>query len=674
MQKFKTSISNILAVIRSDVRHLSRSVVAVVCVFGLALVPCLYAWFNIMSNWDPYTPDSTKNLKIAVCSEDTGTTFLGIDFNVGDVIIERLHGNDQIDWQFPDSSEALMDGLYAGDYYAGLIVPDNFSDNLLSFTDGSFEDAKIIYYDNQKMNAVASRVTDRAKSLIKNEINSIFVATIVDKLSTFTSVFSGAGVNAEETLTELDTQLENIKNDLRTYMAIMDSMASVTKSAAMVTTMTSDLLPDIASLLANSRSTISDMQDRLATSKEDVVFAADAIRTSSEQLRNTIERLDSAVDGNPAGAGGSYVDWESLYGEGGITLFEGEILDDLYYDINKHLHDSVISFDNILQQTTLDSNLISSMSTLQDSLKNLDALMAQLQGDVSGQQMTLQQFTTALNACTNSINGTSDVMSYMLDMVTNIQSNINDLRSSESFTKVLDLMDNDVAGLVEYLSSPANLETVRVYAVEHNGSGMAPFYTILSIYASALLSVSMLSTHIKRKNAAPKLTDTESFFGRYFIFFAIGQFTALITVLGNLFYIGIQCYNPFMYWASAALASLLFTMMNFGLVYAFGNIGEALSIILLVIQVAGSGGTYPVQMLPKFFQVVYDIMPFKYAMNAMRETIAGSYDHIYAKCMLTMLAMFVFFLLIGFFGKKLYDPILKRFDESKEKTGLMHGG
>ena len=671
MNNNNKTISNILAIIRSDIRHLSRSVVAVVCVFGLALVPCLYAWFNIISNWDPYTPESTQNLKIAVASDDAGTTFLGIDFNIGDVIIERLEGNDQIDWQFPDSTEALMDGLNAGDYYAGIIVPEEFSDKVLGFTDGEFEEAQIIYYDNQKMNAVASRVTDRAKSLIENEINGIFVATIVDKLSTFTSIFDGAGVDAEETLANLEEQLGNIQNDLNTYMSIMDSMASVTQSAAMVTSMTNDLLPDVAELLANSRSSISDMQSRLATSKEDVVYAADAIRTSSEQLRNTVVRLDTAVEGDPADAGKSYVDWDALYGEGGINEYEGEILDDLYYDVTKQLHESVISIDNILQETSIDSNLIASMGTLQKSLTNLDSLMAKLEQNISGQELTLSQFTSALQSCTSSINGTRDVMSYMQDMVSNMKSNINDLRSSQSFTKLLDLMNDDVAGLVEYLSSPASLETIRVYAVEHNGSGMAPFYTILSIYASALLSVSIMSTHVKKKEGI-ELTQTESFFGRYFLFFIIGQFTALITVLGNLFYIGIQCYNPFLYWASAAMASLLFTLINYGLVYAFGNIGEAISIVILVIQVAGSGGTYPVQMLPDFFQNIYGIMPFKYAMNAMRETIAGSYDHYYAKCMLVMLLMCVIFLLIGIFGGKLFAPIRNRFDESKKKTRLMH--
>ena len=234
------------------------------------------------------------------------------------------------------------------------------------------------------------------------------------------------------------------------------------------------------------------------------------------------------------------------------------------------------------------------------------------------------------------------------------------------------MFDENVGGLIEYLDSPANLEVVRVYALENTGSGMAPFYTVLSLYASALLSASLLHTHVKRRNDLPDLSDTESFFGRYFIFFAIGQVTALITVLGVLYYIGIQCYNPFLFWLAAALASCVFTVLNFGLVFAFGNIGEALAIVVLVIQVAGSGGTYPVQMLPEFFQKLYSYMPFNFAMTAMRETIGGSFDHVYLKNALLLLAIAVLLIPLTLILSKLFKPVFRYFEESKAKTKLMH--
>ncbi len=673
MNKIKDKTSNVFSIIRSDIKRLSRSVVAVVCVFGLALIPCLYAWFNIISNWDPYTPDSTQNLTIAVASEDEGTMFLGVDFNVGNIIVEKLKSNNQIDWQFVDSEQAVQDGLYSGEYYAGLVIPADFSSAMLGFTDGEFESPEIIYYDNQKMNAVASRVTDRAQSIVKDEVNSIFLASLVDEISNFTSVFAGMSGDSSLSLDDLDDQLENIKTDLRAYVSIMDSMAAVTQSALNVTTMTSNLLPDVVNMLNNSRKSISNMQDRLATSKENVIYSADAIRNTSEQLRKTIERLDEATGGDPADAGKTYIDWDALYGEGGINEYEAEILNDLYYDVNKQLHQSVIRFDDILQQTSIDSNLISSMTTLQDSLNNLDSLIAQIQGDVDSQALTLQQFTSALSSCTQSINGTRDVMNTMLELVTNVQANVNELRSSESVSSIVDLMNNDVNSLVDYISSPASLEVVRVYALDHFGSGMAPFYTVLAIWASALLSVSLMHPHIKNRSEFPSLTVAESYFGRYFIFFAIGQLTALITVLGNLFYIGIQCYNPFLYWLAAALASLVATLINYGFVFALGSTGEALSIIVLVIQVAGSGGTYPVEMLPKFFQVLYGVMPFKYSMNAMRETIAGSYNGTYAKCILVLLLMAVIAIPVGMLLHIVSKPYLKRSNESKANTaGLMH--
>ena len=226
MNKLKDKTSNVRAVIRSDIKRLSKSVVAIVCVFGLALIPCLYAWFNIMSNWDPYTPDSTQNLTIAVSSEDEGTTFLGLNLNIGNIIIEKLKSNNQIDWQFVDSEQAVLDGLYSGDYYAGLVIPADFSSAMLGFTDGEFETPEIIYYDNQKMNAVASRVTDRAQSIVKNEVNSIFLASIADELSNFPSLFSAMGGAATLSLDRLAAHPETIKPARSTYGSVIESMTS----------------------------------------------------------------------------------------------------------------------------------------------------------------------------------------------------------------------------------------------------------------------------------------------------------------------------------------------------------------------------------------------------------------------------------------------------------------
>lgn len=113
----------VFSVFRSDWRRLTASVVTVVVIIGLCLVPCLYAWFNIFSNWDPYGTSATSNIHIAVASEDEGRDILGVKLNIGDMVIDALHSNDQMGWQFLDTREEALAGVESGEYYAALILP-----------------------------------------------------------------------------------------------------------------------------------------------------------------------------------------------------------------------------------------------------------------------------------------------------------------------------------------------------------------------------------------------------------------------------------------------------------------------------------------------------------------------------------------------------------------------
>ena len=116
-------MKNIWRIFRSDWQRISASVVAVVVVMGLCLIPCLYAWFNIFSNWDPYGPDSTSNIRVAVTSEDEGYELLGLKLNIGSMVLDGLKSNHQMGWDFVDSREEALEGVRSGKYYAALIVP-----------------------------------------------------------------------------------------------------------------------------------------------------------------------------------------------------------------------------------------------------------------------------------------------------------------------------------------------------------------------------------------------------------------------------------------------------------------------------------------------------------------------------------------------------------------------
>ena len=163
----------------------------------------------------------------------------------------------------------------------------------------------------------------------------------------------------------------------------------------------------------------------------------------------------------------------------------------------------------------------------------------------------------------------------------------------------------------------------------------------------------------------------EKFFGRYFIFFAVGQLQALLITLGNLLYIGIQCYHPFLYWVACAFSSFIFTFFMYSLTVAFGNIGEALGIVLLVVQVAGSGGTFPIEVLPNAYQIIYRFLLFPYSMDALRECIAGMYRYDYIKNLAFLSIYIVVSLIIGLFLQKPFEKLNHMIERSKEKSGVM---
>jgi putative membrane protein len=236
---------------------------------------------------------------------------------------------------------------------------------------------------------------------------------------------------------------------------------------------------------------------------------------------------------------------------------------------------------------------------------------------------------------------------------------------------LMDALKMDSSALVNYLSSPVNLETVQLFAIKDYGAAASPFYTILTLWVGGLFNVVILKTDIKPSYDLPVLTKWEGFWGRYFIVFAIGQLTAIVTGLGNLYYLGVQCYHPLLYMLALIVCDFTITFINYCLVYAFGAAGLAISVILMCVQVGGSGGTYPVEVLPKIFQDMYNFMPFKYGMNALREVIGGMYDHTYEKCIGTLLLYIPVFLPIAFGGKIVAKPLINVLVKGMRKAKIM---
>lgn len=690
MRRIRKTMYNIGAVIRSDSKRIGRSVVGFIFIMGLALLPCLYSWFNVISNWDPYGSASTSNIKIAVVTEDVGVNMLGLNLNIGDSVVEGLHSNTTIGWQFPADKDTALEGVYSGKYYAALVVPENFTEDLMGFMHGEYSKPAIIYYENDKKNIIAPKITGKAKTAVQETVNSTFITTLAEKLANIGSVISNSGVTVDDVLDNFTGGLDNIESNLRSAIAITDSLISVSQSAQSMLNATNSALPKVSNMLDSAQTSLSNTQDRLKTGKEDVVYMDDAIKNGEAQLKKNLDQLDSTV-------GTTFYDLNSINSALGITnptqtvnnlnnaisavngttptntltQQEYDALNALYRDTRLQIISSVGNYDKLIQNSQIGTNLVSAISDLQDTVTNLQALTGMADGNLTGMQGVLSSYSNALGQTIGSMYGTRENLNDLLTIANNLSNAINDFRNSPNYEMLMNALKLDSGALVKYLSSPVNLETVQLFAIKDYGSAASPFYTILTLWVGGLFNVVIMKTEIKPSRDLPVLTKWEGFWGRYFLIFAIGQLTAMVTGLGNLYYLGVQCYHPLLYLLALFVADFCITFINYCLVYAFGAAGLAISVIMMCIQVGGSGGTYPVEVLPQIFQDLYRYMPFKYGMNALREVIGGMYDHTYRNCLLTLLLYIPIFLPIAFGGRLLAKPLINLLNKGMKKAKIM---
>ena len=199
---------------------------------------------------------------------------------------------------------------------------------------------------------------------------------------------------------------------------------------------------------------------------------------------------------------------------------------------------------------------------------------------------------------------------------------------------------------------------------------MTPFYTVLALWVGALILTALIKVKAD-PGKIPGITQMQLFFGRYLFFFVMGQVQALIVVLGDIFLLHCQILNYGAFWLAAAETSFVFTLLIYSLTISFGDVGKALAVVIMVIQIAGSGGTYPIELLPGVYRQIYIFFPFPYAINAMRETIGGRYGNTYLVNMLELLIFAGAGLLIGLVIRKPFVGLNHYMEKRMEDTKLM---
>lgn len=702
-------MKNIWRVYLSDLRRLTTNVVALSIVMGLCIIPSLYAWFNIMSNWDPYGEAATSLMKISVYSEDEGIDLNGIKLVIGDMVTESLETNNTIDWTFADNKEEALELIQSGECYAGIIIPKDFTENMLSIMSGNIVNPRIVYYENSKKNAIATKITGKVKTTVQNEINTKLISTLTEVFANAGDYLSGSDIEGSDLISGVRSNLNQVSSTLDNYIYMMNTFALLTESASDSIDTTKLLFPNIDSMASSGSDSLGNLKDSVDISNDIVSSALSLMSTSLDTISGKLDDLSDAVndlgsnvhivtvtkDFSSDDLGTNVLDtiqrlleskspeisdaksqFEKLKSDldrlnGDAQLSDSEIADiksAIISDIGQ-CKDHIKEVKDLVN-SELSSALTESLTEMQSSLTQAQTILADVPGTFSEISSTLTEYQSILKDGKTNVQVTAKYLSDLKDDISSLIQELDKLTSNPDFQEMMSAIKENPQMIVDFISSPVQMNTVEIYAISNYGSAMAPFYTVLALWVGALILVALIHVKVKDGEDLEGVKPYQKFFGRYISFFVIGQVQTIITVFGDLFYVGIQCKHPIAFTLAAMMTSFVFTFLIYSLTVAFGNIGEAIAVVIMVIQVAGAGGTFPVEVLPSVYQYLYKFMPFSYCMNALRECVAGMYQHTYGRCLATLLIYVGISVIIGLLLAKPCAKLLDKLEHNKEKSGL----
>ena len=714
-------------IFRRDVNRLSHNMVAMIVTIGVCLIPSLYAWFNIAANYDPYA--NTGNIKIAVANADKGTEneLIG-ELNVGEEIVQNLKKNDSLGWKFTDEKKAVQ-GVKSGKYYAAIVIPEDFSSSFVSILSGDMKQPQFEYYLNEKKNAIAPKVTGTGASTIQEQVNEEFIAAAAGSVSKI------LGQTAEQMGTQVDTVQESLiakmqtaEENLEEYQVVLENLNKTIDGSDDLINGTQETLDALKSAVASGAKSMNNGTDILASVRNSVgalsaglsdglTQGADALSGISSAVGTDLGKLNEKVQNVNEKIGNTITSMQDLISKNEeiLTVLReldnqvpgnplSEIIEKLetenqrHKEILKNLQTGNDSIGNAVNTSVQGLNQIASV--IQDGQKNLQTSrasfeknvlpslnqsldsFAQLSGKVSGVlagvEPSAEQLKNVTGDLKQTLSDTKTAMESTKEALDDVQKKLNTaitdlgaLQSSDIYLSLKELTKKDTGEVAEFMYSPVQLETKGFYRVENYGSAMAPFYTNLAIWVGGIVLIAIFKMEVDKDEKIKSFTVTQGYFGRWILYITTGLIQALIICLGDIYLLKIQCKNPAAFVFAGLFASFVYVNLIYALSITFKHIGKALSVILVILQIPGSAGTYPIEMTPAFFQFVHPLLPFTYGINAMREAIAGIYGMHYWKNILCLAVFLPIALGIGLLLRPHLLNLNYLFDRKLAETDLM---
>ncbi|NMM98522.1 YhgE/Pip domain-containing protein [Bifidobacterium olomucense] len=690
-----------------DVRRLTSNVVSIIIVIGLVMIPGLFTWFNVAACWDPFS--NMKNLKFAVANVDEGykSDLIPIKMTVGDQVVNALRANSQLDWTITTKTDAI-EGAKSGKYYAAIVIPKSFSQDMMTFFSSDAEHAKLTYYRNEKKNALAPNLLNEGADEVAAEINTTFAETITSAALEIASSLADQldDPQAQNQLTNFNANIADFASRLDDTADMLGTYGSLTESAQLLLDTSNDLIEQASSSaeraktdISTAKTGVSDVKGALETT---TTAMQDALTTSANSFGAVSDSIDSLYADVSTGAGAVASELDSQATAVGEQITHYQSIRDTLASILGDDAVSVRMLDrSIARQQALQNALSSAANdvrasdqkaqnqhaevknladqaktsvegvktdfannvtpqiesltaTVSDAAGLLDSNATQLKSTLSDLKDSSTDASTMLSDARKTLDKVSKKLRDASSELSQFNSKLSSALDSGDMSTVKDVLSADPEELASTLAAPVKLKRKAVFPVENFGSSMAPFYTLIPLWVGSLLMVVTLKTTVSRR-IRRELGDPrphQLYLGHYGVFALIALIQATVSLGGDLLFLDVQAVHPMLFMLSGWLSALLFSLFMYTMVVSFGNVGKAIGVLMLIVQITGANAAYPVQMLPDFIAKISPALPLTHSVTMMRAAIAGIYDLDYWKAAGWLVAFMPPLLLLGLLLRK----------------------
>ena len=609
----RSGIGNIIEIMKNDFKSAFSNPIVTIVLIGLIILPSLYALLNIQACWDPY--GNTGEVEFAIANLDNGTSFQDTKLNVGDELVKDLKTNDKFKWVFVSEKE-LRDGVYKGDYYAGIIIPRNLSENIVSITSDNPQQAKLEYVVNMKSNPVAAKLTDSGSNAVYNALNAKIVEVI--NLAAY-----GKLGELQEGLASGSAQLASGGSQLQAGAGqISDGASQVGAGEAQV--------KDGSAAVKSGANQVQQGTRDVSNGANKVRQGSTAVKDGAAQVEHGAEELDSAVDPSliPEGPIKEYVSGVSQLSGGASQVAGGA---------SQLADGSVALADGSLRLAGGSSKVAGGASQLADGSVELAEGSLAL---AAGSQLLSNAAAQALFTAASSLGASADALA--------------------------DITGINETLLGDYFYSPVKLDRHELFPVPDYGSQVAPFYLVLSMWVGGLITCALLRPGVSH---GTKYTPLEMYAGKLALFNTMSIFQACVTLIGAHI-LGIYIDNEPLFILSAFLVSGVFMTLIYSMVSALGDVGKAIAVVLLVIQISGTGGIYPVEIMAHYFNVLNPYLPMTYAITLIREAQLGLVWSNYIPALIILFVIGFATVIVCIIIKERADRATHYFEARLEDSGL----